>query len=810
MTANSTAIPARTGLPTRVIGYAWGDAYVDELLNIALPAVLAPGNLPAVAAQVPCELVLVSEERLFAKIGGHPAVREVQKLCPVRLVGLDDLITRSDKYGMALTYALHRAFADLGPAMTDAWLMFFNADFILADGSLRNLLDHLMRGERIVASPSYCTVKEELVPQLKRRLARDPTRLAIAPREMAELILQHRHVTIRGKTINQRRFHLLQADQFYWQVDDQTLVGQQMPVAIVGMRPQRYLVEPTAFWDHGLMLELCPDAEVKLLGDSDEFLMLELRSGEVAQEQIVFGMPDPRDLAERMITWVTPYQSSFAHRPLVLHAGEIPPAVQAAQKELDAFVTNVLSYAPSFPSHIGHPQWDYHWPDFTKIRHAFLSTKLGPRTEFDAPPASLLPIDRLWWRLDGAEKAHARKIAWMKDALQEIDREMTTYAATALNNVAATDAGTAPTEDVFAHRILEPGADGAQNAARDHAILDLMDRTVAKRQSEAEERKAKIRLAMASAEERHVAGESAELRKARHEYQRLLRPRVASAGIPVVRWRTGVERELARPLELAAIAPGRPLFDVSWFQVPWQLPQERLSSNERLSRESWRRRIARKAYYWVFGCWPHVTMLNPFWACAQPLLAAIGAAKAGGARDALFVVETPGVLFGITALPGKNAHVSPGALTSELFAKALESRQQFDLCVLLLDTDDIPRLSELLTRLTPYMRSGATIVGFYMNGGRPIGSLTLDGRDSRVAFTGSAASMRAMRIYLAAFNRIYGRRFFGMARGFLMLALSMPLIVLANRAEAAVAKQGRLPDMSFRTSVTIVVKEPKE
>jgi hypothetical protein len=808
MSGNSAVTAARDRLPTRVIGYAWGDSYVDELLNLAMPALLAPGNLPAIAAQVPCELVLVSEERLFAEIAGHPTVKEAQKLCPVRLVGLDDLITRSDKYGMALTYALHRAFADLGPAMTDAWLIFFNADFILADGSLRNLLGQLMRGERIVASPSYCTVKEDLIPELKRRLATDPTRLSIAPRDMADLILQHRHITIRGKTINQRRFHLLQADQFYWQVDDKTLVGQQMPVAIVGMRPQRYLAEPNAFWDHGLMLELCPDAEVKLLGDSDEFLMLELRSGVVAQEQVVPGPPDPQDLAERMITWVTPYQLSFAHRPLVLHAGAIPPAVQAAQKELDAFVTKVLSYAPSFPSHIGHPQWDYHWPDFMKIRHAFLSTKLGPRTELEAPPASLLPIDRLWWQLDGAEKADARKIARLTDVLQEIDREMAAYAATALNDVAAMDSNSDPGEEgVFARKMLEAGAEGAQTAGKGHAILELIDRTVAKKQDEAEARKVKIRLALAAAEEQHAAGGSEEHRKARREYQRLLRPRVKSAGIPIVRWRTGGERELARPLELARLHPGQPLFDIPWFQVPWQLPQERLPSNERLPGESLRRRVARKAYYWVFGSWPRVTMLNPFWACAQPLLAAIEAARAGGARDALVIVDAPGVFLGVTALPGRNAHVSPEALTSELFAKALERRQQFDLCVLQLDADGVPHLSELLSMLTPYMRPGGTIVGFYMNGGRPIGALPLEGRNSRVAFTGSAASMRAIRMYLAAFNRIYGRRFLGIARGLLMLALNMPLAVLANRAEAAAAKQGRLPDPAVRTSVTIVVKE---
>ena len=36
---------------------------------------------------------------------------------------------------------------------------------------LKNINLKVMRGERIVAAPSYCTVKEEMLPELKRRLA---------------------------------------------------------------------------------------------------------------------------------------------------------------------------------------------------------------------------------------------------------------------------------------------------------------------------------------------------------------------------------------------------------------------------------------------------------------------------------------------------------------------------------------------------------------------------------------------------------------------------------------------------------------
>jgi hypothetical protein len=463
-----------------------------------------------------------------------------------------------------------------------------------------------------------------------------------------------------------------------------------------------------------------------------------------------------------------------------------------------------LSYAPSFPSHIGHPQWDYHWPDFMKIRHAFLSKKLGPRTEFDAPPASLLPIDRLWWRLDGAEKAHARKIAQLTGALQEIDRETAAYTATVLNDVAATDLSNAPMEEgVFARTMLEAGKEVAQNAGRGHAILDLIDRAVATKQDEAEVRKAKVRLAIVAAEEQHAAGESDVYRKARREYQRLLSPRVKSAGIPIVRWSAGKEREPAWPLELTGLTPHRPLVDSSWLQSP----QERPIGRRKLSGEALPRRIALKIYYRVFGRWPHLTMLNPFWSCARPLLAAIEAAKAAGARDALVAVDAPGVFLGLAALPGKVAHVSPEGLGSELFAKALDPGRQFDLCVLQLNGEDSLRLSELLAALAPYLRPGGTVIGFHTNGGRPIAAWGLDGCNRRLAFTGSTVSMVAMRIYVAAFSRIYGRRLLSTARGLAMLALSMPVVLWANLAEAVAARKRRLPDPEFRTSVTIIVQD---
>jgi O-methyltransferase len=366
-------------LPTRIISYAWGAEYVDTLLTLTLPALLAPDNLPFVASEVPCTLVILTERCFFAKFDSHPVIAEIRKHCPVRLIRLDDLIVSKDKYGMSLTYVLHRGFSDLGPEMTNQWQIFLNADFILAEGSLRTLIETLSRGERIVASPSYCVNANETIPELRKHLDLSKSMLSISRRELARLILRHRHTVIRGKTVNQDEFHMRYMDQFYWAVDDDTLIAFQMPVAIVGLRPERHLAEPNSYWDYGLIREYCPTAEICVLGDSDQFAMLELRNKSVAEEQVVPGPAHPHEIAKLMITWVTPYQWDFLKFPLTLHARDLPANIAEARQNLQNIKGQVMALAPTFPSHLKHPQWEYHSTAFDegRLEHLRLSTVLS-------------------------------------------------------------------------------------------------------------------------------------------------------------------------------------------------------------------------------------------------------------------------------------------------------------------------------------------------------------------------------------------------------------------------------------------------
>jgi O-methyltransferase len=95
---------------------------------------------------------------------------------------------------------------------------------------------------------------------------------------------------------------------------------------------------------------------------------LELRDKRVAEDQVVPGPANKQEIAERMVTWVTPYQRHFLDFPLTLHDRDLPPDIDDARANLTAFVDEVMSHTPPLLSHIKHSQWEYHWADFQAAR----------------------------------------------------------------------------------------------------------------------------------------------------------------------------------------------------------------------------------------------------------------------------------------------------------------------------------------------------------------------------------------------------------------------------------------------------------
>jgi hypothetical protein len=342
--------------PARLIIPVWGEIYASKLLSITLPAVLAPGNLPALSELFDVELVIVTETRLFGVIQASQAFKSAQKLCAARLAPLDDLMTDDPvDYGAVLTYALFRGFVDLGAAMTETYLLFLNADFIVSDGSLGHLGRLMREGKRVIHAPSFRVTREDVVPQLQARVDSSTGTLRIPSREMVKLALANKHRTVKVRTVNQRLSHQAWMDQYYWYVDEDTLIGYQWPVALVAIKPERVVTAPVLVWDYGFIPEAAPTAERYFIGDSDDFFMLEPQSSDSGDAMMRLGWISFDDIARNLSMWTTKEQRECGRQLLTIHASDLPENLDQVVEESRAYMAEIYRrLSPDPVSHVGH------------------------------------------------------------------------------------------------------------------------------------------------------------------------------------------------------------------------------------------------------------------------------------------------------------------------------------------------------------------------------------------------------------------------------------------------------------------------
>ena len=388
--------------PARLIIPLWGEVYASKLVSMTLPALLAPGNLPALASMFDVELVLVTEAKLYDTIRRAKSFQLVAQMCRTKLVSLDDLLTElPGDYGVVLTYALFRGFTDLGPAMTETYLLFLNADFIICDGSLRHVGKLMLEGKRVIHAPSFRVVLEEVWPRLQAAVNPSTGALEMGARDMVKLALAHKHVTVKARTVNQRLCHQTWMDQFYWYTDETTLIGYQWPVALVAIKPERAVMEPTLVWDYGFIPEAAPTAPRHFIADSDDFFMLEPQKRATGEDMVRLGWVSLDDIARGLNKWTTREQRDCGKQLLIFHSAELPADLDAVINESRAYMAEVYSRLDPNPQpHIGHGHLGA-WFEGAKGRMRGLHPHPGPEAELSAPavaqphPADASPLGGL-------------------------------------------------------------------------------------------------------------------------------------------------------------------------------------------------------------------------------------------------------------------------------------------------------------------------------------------------------------------------------------------------------------------------------
>jgi hypothetical protein len=332
----------------------WGETYVARFAALALPSFLAPGNLPALAEATELEVVILTAQRDLEFFERHAAFLRLRTVCPVRFVHIDDLIV-GGVYGVTLTLAYARAMFQCGGEMLDTHFVFMNADFVLADGSLRTLAAHIVAGRPVVLAPSFRATAEALETGLRRAVRSGV--LAMPPREMLSLAMRRPHPTTVAKTVTQGLCHTVHPNQFFWQVDPHTLLGRYYLIFMLCLKPQREVAVVNSFCDYAFIPDLCPDAEETVLGDSDAFFMLELQQRSQEMYYLRFGPQNASEAAATLAPWTTREHRRAARHDIVFHEKDIPPSIDKAKARAAAFIDTVTNQLPPPVSHIEHPYW---------------------------------------------------------------------------------------------------------------------------------------------------------------------------------------------------------------------------------------------------------------------------------------------------------------------------------------------------------------------------------------------------------------------------------------------------------------------
>jgi hypothetical protein len=335
----------------------WGHRYVSQFLEVGLPTLLAPGNVPALAQSLPSEFQLLTGAADESYIRRHPAFLRLADVCRATIRPIDHLITAGNN-STTLTLAYVEAIRAAGPAMLDTCFFFLVSDYIVADGSLASALARVRAGASAVLVGNFQVTAEEAMPWLRERIGPEGARATLSARELTRWALGHLHPATVANTINASDIHNAHTNRLFWRVDDHTLLGRFYLMHMIAVRPEVIDFRVGASWDYSFVPEMCPSGNVSVITDSDEYLVVEMQPRAHEAGFLRQGPLRPEALARSLGEWTTAQHRQNVTHSLVYHAGDLPtglPATVAAADEYMAQVTRHLRRPPQ--PHYGHPYW---------------------------------------------------------------------------------------------------------------------------------------------------------------------------------------------------------------------------------------------------------------------------------------------------------------------------------------------------------------------------------------------------------------------------------------------------------------------
>ncbi len=407
-TASAARVPARADIercaaarpPAKAVTLlmpVWGYRFVSQFLEFTLRTLLAPGNIPAIAGMMPCQFVLLSSDEDARQIRSHPAWHELERYCAAEIRSIDDLITDGN-HTATITLAFARAVREAGDAMLDTCFIFLVSDYLVANGSLRTVVERIRNGASGVVAGNYQIVAEDAIPLLRYQIDPTSTSFTLEPRELVAWSLAHLHPATVANIVNFGLSHNTHVNRLFWRVDENTLIGRFYLLHMIGIRPEVKDFIVGASCDYSFIPEMCPSGNVVALTDSDEYLVVEMQPRDHESKNLLPGPLGVRNLAKSLSEWTTTAHRRNIEHTFIYHAQEIPHSLSRFIAEANAFLTAVRALLTPEPQPHRH---HHYWIGSIAVNRARSRRPLGKQDWAfllgEAVPSGGLPS--LIWRL---------------------------------------------------------------------------------------------------------------------------------------------------------------------------------------------------------------------------------------------------------------------------------------------------------------------------------------------------------------------------------------------------------------------------
>ena len=251
----------------------WGPEYTQLFLDVAIPAQLAEGNLPAFHGDPQSKYIIYTTSVDAETIRSSPTFRQLTGIIPTVIECMDEAINAPKAVHDKASECFRRGISaadEIGAA-----IIFLCPDLVFADGSFATLKERAQAGWDVVGTTGIRTRKHAVSFHLRTQY-QIGSAIKIMPRDLMRIALEDLHPLADLSWWDEGHSDLLPAN-LYWRAGSDGIVARCFHLHPLLVLPQK---KNAAFFqsaDGDYVMAACPDSTRDyVVTDSDEILMIEL------------------------------------------------------------------------------------------------------------------------------------------------------------------------------------------------------------------------------------------------------------------------------------------------------------------------------------------------------------------------------------------------------------------------------------------------------------------------------------------------------------------------------------------------------